>query len=617
MKREQKQKVPFLKSVRAVFRTVRVIFRLDWRNIPSFVLSQVFVTIQPFAALFFSARILDALTTGAPWETVLNWVLGAVTCTYGLYLLERLATSVSAVEGIDLYWRLYQEMSRVMMKADYEELEKPEIGLAVERIERATRMFWYGPWEVPGVLMSFAQGLTITLSALALAWPVFTPAPGGGIPWETILMVAFLIVSAVYSIYSETKLYRMKEENITVLAAPLRLQNFLFNYAHVSRAAKDIRLYAMQDRLSGLMEKTDRKVEELSDARAKLRSFSGGVRGALSQAITCLAYLAVGVRALAGLLTVGSIVQVAGAVTQLAEGVRVLVYSVQHIRMQGPHCQEYLDFIGEGDDPNQYRHQKDGTLPVDLSGDWEIVCENVGFRYPGAKEWALRGLNLRLKQGTHYALVGRNGSGKTTFVKLLCRLYDPTEGRILLNGRDVREYRRDELRRLFAGVFQDFQILALPLGQNVAAASHYDEARVKDCLRQAGALEWAEKQPQGLNQPLYEVEEGGVNLSGGEAQKLAIARALYKNAPFVILDEPTAALDPIAESEVYTRFRSMVDQKGALYISHRLSSCRFCDEIAVFEEGKLVQLGSHEALLGQEEGAYARLWHAQAQWYQA
>ena len=160
-------------------------------------------------------------------------------------------------------------MSRVMMKADYEELEKPEIGLAVERIERATRMFWYGPWEVPGVLMSFAQGLTITLSALALAWPVFTPAPGGGIPWETILMVAFLVVSAVYSIYSETKLYRMKEENITVLAAPLRLQNFLFNYAHVSLAAKDIRLYAMQDRLSGLLEKTDRKVENF---RTRARS---------------------------------------------------------------------------------------------------------------------------------------------------------------------------------------------------------------------------------------------------------------------------------------------------------------------------------------------------------
>ena len=294
----------------------------------------------------------------------------------------------------------------------------------------------------------------------------------------------------------------------------------------------------------------------------------------------------------------------------------MLVYSLQHIRMQGPHCQEYLDFIGEGKDPLKYRHHQDGTEPVPEGGSWEIVFENVSFRYPGSEEWALRNLNIRLKKGQHFAVVGRNGSGKTTFIKLLCRLYDPTEGRILLNGRDIREYRYEEYQRLFAVVFQDFQIFALPLGENVAASMRYDEKRVLACLDQAGIGDWAKRQPKGLKQPLYTVEKDGVNISGGEAQKIAIARALYKNAPFVILDEPTAALDPLAEAEIYSGFREMVEEKGAVYISHRLSSCRFCDTIAVFAQGRLVQEGSHERLLSEEGGEYAGLWQAQAQWYQ-
>ena len=173
----------------------------------------------------------------------------------------------------------------------------------------------------------------------------------------------------------------------------------------------------------------------------------------------------------------------------------------------------------------------------------------------------------------------------------------------------------EEYYRMFAVVFQDFQLFALPLGENVAASVQYDEEEVLRRLGQAGLSDWVKQLPKGVKQPLYTVEKDGVNVSGGEAQKIAIARALYKDAPFVVLDEPAAALDPIAEAEVYAGFRGMVEGKGALYISHRLSSCRFCDRIAVFEGGRLVQEGSHEELLAQEDGPYACLWQAQAQWY--
>ena len=209
-----------------------------------------------------------------------------------------------------------------------------------------------------------------------------------------------------------------------------------------------------------------------------------------------------------------------------------------------------------------------------------------------------------------------NGSGKTTFIKLLCRLYDPTEGQILLNGIDIRKYRYDDYLDVFAVVFQDFRLLALPLGQNIGASREYDRDRAEDCLKKAGFGQRLASMGSGLDTYLYkELDEAGVILSGGEAQKVAIARALYKNAPFLILDEPTAALDPLAEAEIYSKLNEIVGDKTAIYISHRLSSCVFCDEIAVFHNGTVIQQGTHEELLKNRYGKYYELWNAQAQYY--
>ena len=243
-----------------------------------------------------------------------------------------------------------------------------------------------------------------------------------------------------------------------------------------------------------------------------------------------------------------------------------------------------------------------------------LECKALTKRYGGKS--ALEGVELSIEPGRIVGLLGPNGSGKTTFIKLLCRLYDPTEGVILLNGIDIRKYRYDEYMDIFSVVFQDFRLLALPLGQNVAACTGYDAARVTDCLQKAGFGERLAAMPQGLDTALYqELDENGVTVSGGEAQKIAIARALYKDAPFIILDEPTAALDPVAEAEIYAKFNEIAGDKTAIYISHRLSSCRFCDEIAVFSDGRVIQQGTHETLLAQETGKYAELWHAQAQYY--
>ena len=241
---------------------------------------------------------------------------------------------------------------------------------------------------------------------------------------------------------------------------------------------------------------------------------------------------------------------------------------------------------------------------------------DVSFRYPGTEAYALRHVNVKFKIGEKLAVVGRNGSGKTTFIKLMCRLYDPTEGEILLNGVNIKKYDYDEYMRIFSVVFQDFKLFSFSLGENVAAGMDCNDNRVEETLKQAGFGQRLAAMPEGIRTALYQdFDQNGVEISGGEAQKIALARALYKNAPFVILDEPTAALDPVAEYDIYTRFNEMVGDKTAIYISHRLSSCRFCDTIAVFENGQIVQCGSHEKLVSDKNGAYYALWNAQAQYY--
>ena len=298
----------------------------------------------------------------------------------------------------------------------------------------------------------------------------------------------------------------------------------------------------------------------------------------------------------------------------MSGGLSKLVKGLGDIKNNAPALKKSMTFF---EIPND---MASGTEPVEKNKDNEYVIEfrNVSFKYPASGEYALKDVNIKFRAGEKLAVVGRNGSGKTTFIKLLCRLYDPTEGTILLNGKDIREYDYSEYLGIFSVVFQDFKLFAFKLGDNVAGKSDYNASLADECLEKAGFADRLKTLEKGEETYLYkEFERDGVDLSGGEAQKVALARALYKNAPFIILDEPTAALDPVAESEIYSNFNSIVGDKTAVYISHRLSSCRFCDDIAVFDGGRLVQRGDHDSLVSDENGVYHALWNAQAQYYTA
>ncbi len=270
--------------------------------------------------------------------------------------------------------------------------------------------------------------------------------------------------------------------------------------------------------------------------------------------------------------------------------------------------QEYLSI------PEQFKFE-DGIEPP-VAADYELKMENVTFRYPGTEKNILENLNLTIYHGEKLAIVGLNGAGKTTLVKLLCGFYDPTEGRVLLNGQDIREFNRKRYYALFSAVFQEFSILDTTIAQCVAqSVDHIDMEKVNDCLEKAGLMETVKKFPASLETHIgREVYLDGVMLSGGQTQRLMLARALYKDGPILVLDEPTAALDPIAENDIYMKYSEMTAGKTSVFISHRLASTRFCDRIIFVADGNIAEEGTHDELLAQN-GAYANLFEVQSRYY--
>ncbi|MBR6678354.1 MAG: ABC transporter ATP-binding protein, partial [Oscillospiraceae bacterium] len=384
--------------------------------------------------------------------------------------------------------------------------------------------------------------------------------------------------------------------------------------SHNQRKLLDVRTYGQYEVLEKWAESEETFLPDcdfdkmLRSWASKLMSISEG-----SVAIfTGFVYVFTCLKALGGAFGIGSVTQYVSAVTALSQNLGELLTVLAEIEGNAGFLKTTYEFL---DIPNSMYQ---GSLTTEKRSDrqYDVEFRNVSFKYPGSEKYALKNVNMKFKVGNRLAVVGENGSGKTTFIKLLCRLYDPTEGEILLNGIDIRKYNYRDYMDIFSVVFQDFQLMSQPLGANVAGRAEYDRERAEKALIDAGFGDRLAKMEKGLDTMLFkQLDKEGVDVSGGERQKIAIARALYKDSPFIILDEPTAALDPIAEAEIYSKFNDIAGDKTAIYISHRLSSCKFCDEIAVFHEGGVIQQGSHDSLLLDESGKYYELWNAQAQYY--
>ena len=577
--------------------------------------------LTPYVTVFFSARIINALAEKWGATEIMELVIAALVSMAAMTLVTGLLLRWKNAIVDQFAYRKNHMFADKMLSLDFADVDNPKTHDLRAQIDQSENWSGWGIGLVYHRWADFVEGITGIVGAVALTVSLFTLQ----VPAES--HMAFLnhpgfIVALIGLTAAATTLgpvcTNKSEAYWASCAEEARFGNRVFGaFGFISEQphrAVDFRVYNQENIAEHYLRETD-----IFSSNGPMAQLAKGPMGAWAAAgasigsiLTGIVYVFVCLKAWGGAFGVGSVTQYVGAVTALAGSVSKLITCVGSLKNNVPFMRTTYEFL---DIPNSMYQ---GSLTTEKRSDrqYEVEFRDVSFKYPGSDIWVLRHVNMNFKVGKRLAIVGENGSGKTTFIKLLCRLYDPQEGQILLNGIDIRKYRYDDYMNIFAVVFQDFQLICQPLGNNVAGSMEYDRERVEKALNDAGFGDRLATMEQGLDTMLYKnLTEDGVDVSGGEAQKIAIARALYKDAPFIILDEPTAALDPIAEAEIYSKFDEIAGDKTAIYISHRLSSCKFCDEIAVFHEGTVIQQGTHTELVADEMGKYHALWHAQAQYY--
>lgn len=603
-------------TLQKIGRGFREIHRLEPQLIPLTLTSGVTKAALPFVNLYFSSRIIDILSTTREMKALSLFVALALAINLFLFITSRTLENRYYMSRGLLYNKERGEVIRKLYTLDYEKLESPAFQTLLHKHQEAMDKAGSSLYRLSWMLSHWVSGATTLAFALVLLFPLLKISFKGGetfveSPWFAVALFAAIGVAVGIILIISRKIskewFRLSEQYMGLD----RLYDYYTEMIADYKTGKEIRTYQEQliiekDATQQLLNEGIAIQKKIAANSAKSSSLIAIIGAVIGFGI----YLFIGLKGLIGLFSIGSLVCYTGSFMQVVQGVTAIANTTGQIPQIIPTLDYYFDIL------HTESGKQAGTLLPQMDTPVSIEFRNVSFKYPESETYALKNFSIKLENGEKLAVVGRNGSGKTTFIKLLCRLYDPQEGEILLNGVNIREYDDAAYRQLFSVVFQDFSMFSFPLAQNVSVADTYEEARVWACLEEAGIADDVRGMEQQLDTYLYkDVEETGVEISGGEAQKLALARALYKNAPFIVLDEPTAALDPIAEYEIYSKFNRLVGDKTAIYISHRLSSCRFCKHIAVFQQGELVQLGTHEELIRDPSSAYYELWNAQAQYY--
>ena len=570
----------------------------------------VFENFSPYFTLWMSSEIVTALYENRSKESIYTLIVITLLGNLIVRILGAVLNRTAETEAEVLTNNEAAVLNAKTLSLDYDKLENTEIR---QHRRRITENSWINFYGVMNMRLSIERTMTSLINiffSLILFAEMVSLLASTGFDLSGVMLFAALIIVVILNFVARSKKSSKVQVAYKTVSDQMLEENRLSS--GYSPDGMDNRIYKQQvivDRFYAPLQK--KHLEVFSNLFSV--DFKASIPITITEKLSELcSYLIICLYCILGAFPVGSIIKYVGYLGKLTDNIGTLLQTRNDFKNNEQFLAVYLDYFDIQNDMYQ------GSLSVEKRSDkkFDIEFRDVSFKYQGAEDYALKHINLSLNVGERLAVVGMNGSGKTTFIKLLCRLYDPTEGEIVMNDFNVRKYDYRQYLDLFSVVFQDYKLLAVPLGNNVASSDRWDTAKVERLLDEVGFGDRYSKMPKKLDTSLYkDFDEDGVNVSGGEAQKIALARALYKEAPFIILDEPTAALDPVAEAEIYSKFDEIVGDKTAIYISHRLSSCRFCDKIAVFDQGEIVQIGTHEELLREQHGKYYELWCAQAQYY--
>ena len=554
---------------------------------------------------FFGKLVIDVVNSGLVYDEKVARLLVIVLAGGAVAGLLQLGSSYS---GSKTWYRyifvrmgIIEERVARALSINYEFLEKPETLDIHERASQATGGNNNGVEGMMHYLETLAVNMTTVIVTLISVFVL-----------DIRLVLALVLLAGIEYAYHVFCIRTDKKNVWDKLGKTWRQINYMERVTQDFEYAKDIRLFSLQGFLLN-------KQQKIFENRWKKFDYHQNLW--FSHAVVVNIAVLMGKAAIYGVLFYAVITKdmsVGNFIMFFALAMAFSTSLIDFLRCFGDFSRASL----EVDDFRSFMEldlqEKKETVDIPKAEEYRIEFKDVSYRYPEAKEYALKNLNLTISPGEKLAVVGLNGAGKTTMIKLLLRLYEPTEGCILLNGVDIKNYRREDYYKLFSPVFQDVEVLAFPIAENISMKStgNTDVDRAYECAVEAGLKDKIDGLSKGiLTELLKVVDEDGVDFSGGEKQKLALARALYKNAPIIVLDEPTSALDAIAEQRLYQSFDRMIGDKSAVYISHRLASTRFCDNIAMFKGGEMIEYGTHEGLM-EKNGEYAHMFELQAQYYQ-
>lgn len=567
--------------------------------IPTLLLASFFKSAAPFINIIVPKFIIDELIGQQRVEVFAQLIGILVVGNFVMNVINRWFEMKVKISNEKMIYSLDLVIGEKIVDMDFENIENPEI---LDLKERALFAI-YNQGAIIRLVENFAKAISEIISIVGLIAIVLTLN-------GFIILMVLAIVALNSKIFD--KLQRMRYEDGQKSIPVNRAFIYFGKLTSDFSLGKDIRLYNIAPLILAKSNKFYTAILDIYTKHYRTEGKYNGISNINLQFQMILVYAYLTLRVFIGALTIGDFAMYASATSGFSTSVSSFINTFIELNQLCRYLDLFIQFE-QIESKNQV-----GNKSLEEIDQHVIEFKNVSFKYPRNKEYTLKNISITISHGEKLSIVGLNGAGKTTFIKLLTRLYEPTEGEILLNGININEYKYDEYMKILSVVFQDFKLLAFSVKENVSINDYSDVSDdvILEVLSEAGLEEDINKLEKGVDTSIYKkFEEDGIEFSGGQAQKLAIGRALYKNAPIVVLDEPTAALDPIAEYEIYNKFNDLVGEKTAIYISHRLSSCKFCDKIAVFHKGEIIQYGNHDELIEFEDMQYAKMFKAQSRYY--
>ena len=556
------------------------------------------VVMLPFLTILMTKLIIDAVTKGKAPTEMIYYIVSITAVVALLTWIFQKTQSLIWWRTRSYRFRYISMINEKRMTTDYENLISQKGQQSLNRAKEVTIR--------DGAASQACLEVLVDIVASILGFFLYGGVIAHINPWIVVLLI--LTTLANYYILKHIRNY---DFNARKFYSPLDIKiNYLISRSGDLTNAKDIRLYSMIEWFKEMYDFFSAK-RLIWHKKTTWCAFLGSLFDGLLVFIRDgVAYIVLIYMVVNNKLDIGSFVLYLGAVAGFSGWLTQIINKINQYNSFNLDICDLRTFLEMPDKNNKGKGRK---LPADCTM-YEITLQNVSYHYPDSKEEVLKNINITIKKGEKLAVVGVNGAGKTTLVSIISGLLKPTSGQILINGVFIEEYNIIDYHSLFSAVFQNISFLPVSIIENIAF-SHIDEKRVADSLKRSGLWEKVSALPQGIYTKLIKnVNEDATDLSGGEQQKLALARAIYKNAPILILDEPTAALDPIAENQVYLQYNELVKNKTAIYISHRLSSTRFCNRIAFLDSGEIKELGSHDELVKQN-GLYANMFAIQSHYY--